>query len=323
MVENIGNRQYSNGNKSTEIHMLENGYIYVLINPSMDGLVKIGRTSISPEERARQLSTSTGVPTPFVVVYSALFDDCVKTELFIHTYLEDKGFRLSKNREFFEIPVKEAIDAVILAKETFGEADSVISIENKDFFTSFCEPWEEVESQGDKFNYGWGDEIKSSKEAIACYLKAIKLGSVTAYTKIGEIYYESEDFKPNTTKAIEYIHKGAKEGDFDAYKRLAEIFEDKANIKNANVCWKKFFDATDNISELDLKSYIVFCNKNKQSIIKSEKVTLAAQDFAYQCRVKIDDPRGDKLTRDGAINDLRKIKRHFSDEIDPILFEYR
>ncbi len=47
--------------------MSGNGYVYVLMNSSMRGLVKIGKTEREPEERAKELSASTGVPTPFMV----------------------------------------------------------------------------------------------------------------------------------------------------------------------------------------------------------------------------------------------------------------
>ena len=43
------------------------GYIYILINKSFDGLLKIGSTTLGAEERARQISASTGVPMPFIV----------------------------------------------------------------------------------------------------------------------------------------------------------------------------------------------------------------------------------------------------------------
>jgi tetratricopeptide (TPR) repeat protein len=101
--------------------MNDNGYVYVLMNPSLQNMVKIGKTTRNPEERAKELSTATGVPTPFVVVYSCLFESCTEAEAFVHTYLELKGFRISSNREFFEIPITEAIDSVIKAKEHFGD----------------------------------------------------------------------------------------------------------------------------------------------------------------------------------------------------------
>ena len=82
------------------------GFVYVMLNPSYPDLVKIGLTERTSEERARELRTS-GVPTPFIVIYDELVSDCDAVEAAIHRRLA--GYRVSDDREFFRIPVKEAI----------------------------------------------------------------------------------------------------------------------------------------------------------------------------------------------------------------------
>src|SRR5581483_11866894 len=49
--------------------LMDNGYVYVLSNATMPGLLKIGKTTRSSDERARELSRSTSVPSRFVVEY--------------------------------------------------------------------------------------------------------------------------------------------------------------------------------------------------------------------------------------------------------------
>lgn len=56
------------------------GYLYVLINESMEGIVKIGYTTRSPRLRASELSSPTGVPTPFISVYTKEFKDVESAE---------------------------------------------------------------------------------------------------------------------------------------------------------------------------------------------------------------------------------------------------
>ncbi len=85
------------------------GYVYVLINQSFPDLVKIGRTINDPVERAVQLDT-TGVPTPFTVVFYRKFSNCVKAEVDIHEILEQHRSR--GNREFFKISTTEAIKLI-------------------------------------------------------------------------------------------------------------------------------------------------------------------------------------------------------------------
>lgn len=48
--------------------------VYILTNPSMPDLIKIGKTEKTAPERAEELYT-TGVPTPFEVVYSIPSED--------------------------------------------------------------------------------------------------------------------------------------------------------------------------------------------------------------------------------------------------------
>jgi hypothetical protein len=83
----------------------------------MPGLVKIGKTEREPDERAKELSVVTGIPTPFLVAYEEWFKDCSAAEDYVHALLDEKGFRLAQNREFFCAPVKAAIQAIVKAKE--------------------------------------------------------------------------------------------------------------------------------------------------------------------------------------------------------------
>lgn len=90
------------------------GYVYVMINPSLPNLVKIGKTSREPSERAKELSSATGVPTPFILVYYKPFRDCHMAESIIHQFFEEKGARVNGNREFFQVSTTEAIDLIYL-----------------------------------------------------------------------------------------------------------------------------------------------------------------------------------------------------------------
>jgi hypothetical protein len=94
----------------------ESGYVYALINPSLDGLVKVGMTTRTPEERAKEISASTGVPTPFVVAFYEAFHDCVSAEEYVHAKLESHGYRHSENREFFAVELNIVIKAIIEAR---------------------------------------------------------------------------------------------------------------------------------------------------------------------------------------------------------------
>ena len=68
------------------------GFVYVLLNPSFPNQVKIGLTEDAPDVRARKLWT-TGVPTPFIVVYDELVSDCEEVESRLH--MRFNGYRVN------------------------------------------------------------------------------------------------------------------------------------------------------------------------------------------------------------------------------------
>jgi hypothetical protein len=89
------------------------GYVYILTNESMPGVVKIGRTERQPEVRSKELRT-TGVPQPFKLEHFVFVEDCIAVEQGVHAVLDRRGLRTSSAREFFQASLTEAIDAMTL-----------------------------------------------------------------------------------------------------------------------------------------------------------------------------------------------------------------
>ena len=82
------------------------GWLYILSNPVMPGLIKIGFTMSDPEIRAKDLR-STGVPMHFDIVYWAMVDEPNFIEQALHQELSTH--RLTPDREFFELSESEAL----------------------------------------------------------------------------------------------------------------------------------------------------------------------------------------------------------------------
>jgi hypothetical protein len=59
------------------------GFIYALINPSLEGLVKVGRTDRDPGSRVKEISAPTGVPTQFTLAYRRQVGDSAAAESFV------------------------------------------------------------------------------------------------------------------------------------------------------------------------------------------------------------------------------------------------
>jgi hypothetical protein len=81
--------------------------VYVLNNPAMPGLVKIGRTDNSDaNSRIGQLYT-TGVPVPFMIEYACKVENPDQVEKALHVAFAPQ--RINPKREFFQIDPGQAI----------------------------------------------------------------------------------------------------------------------------------------------------------------------------------------------------------------------
>jgi hypothetical protein len=89
-----------------------NQWIYILSNPTIPDTLKIGYTNLSPELRAKQISSSTGVVVPFKVEWAFRCFDGNLMENEVHTAL--KEYRISNQREFFQVDLEEAKNIIIL-----------------------------------------------------------------------------------------------------------------------------------------------------------------------------------------------------------------
>jgi hypothetical protein len=229
------------------------GYIYVLANSAMPDLVKVGKTTRTPAERAAELSKVTGVPTPFIVVYEQLVDDCTAAEEFVHTMLQQKGYRESDNREFFRAPVSEVIQIIIKIPTHFSSNSDVEEDEDAEFFSSESDdeldeffldddekpdyPWLGLWNAAWDYTFGNSNCIQDKEEAINLYKQAIKLGCLPAYKMIGDIYFHNK----NQKKALDWYKDGAKKGDYFCYPKMAELFRLSNQLDNYHKCIKLFF----------------------------------------------------------------------------------
>lgn len=103
--------------------------VYVLINEAMEGLVKIGRTTTSVEQRIRELD-NTSTPLPFQCFYAAEVANSAIVEGKLHRIFADK--RIRNNREFFRVDANQVREAVQLAeiKEVTPRTDIVVDAED-------------------------------------------------------------------------------------------------------------------------------------------------------------------------------------------------
>ena len=162
---------------------MQEGYVYILSNPAMAGLIKVGQTRRSPEERARELSRNTSIPSDFIVEFEIFTLDREALEKVAHSKLEP--FRINKKREFFKINVERAADIIR------NEADKInneLGKLTKGISVNF-EKYEAVEIL-DKLRERFPGIIRSEIQSVRIYQTAIR-----CYLEITEyiVYADRED----------------------------------------------------------------------------------------------------------------------------------
>jgi hypothetical protein len=83
------------------------GWVYVISNEAMPGLLKVGFSTKDPQLRARELN-NTGSPQPYVVEYDALVTEPREREQQIHKTLENRRDR----KEWFRCSLRDAVAAI-------------------------------------------------------------------------------------------------------------------------------------------------------------------------------------------------------------------
>lgn len=111
------------------------GIIYVLTNPAMPDMVKIGKTT-NLEKRLSSLYR-TGVPLPFECIYAKEVEDMDFVESKLHAAFNSK--RVNARREFFNIHEEELMhffdlipgDDVTPQEENFETEEDRVAFENE------------------------------------------------------------------------------------------------------------------------------------------------------------------------------------------------
>ena len=91
---------------------MEEGIVYVLINPAMPGLVKIGITTRSQVHIRMSELYTTGVPLPFECSFAGKVKDVKAIETALHIGFEKN--RINQSREFFSVEDYSVIEILKL-----------------------------------------------------------------------------------------------------------------------------------------------------------------------------------------------------------------
>ena len=254
------------------------GYVYVMINPSYgEDVVKIGKTTKEPEERAKELSAATGVATPFIVAYKRLFKNCHYAEKLIHQILEEKGCRVNTNREFFSISAPDAINVILqIPDEQDGDSNYSDGCDTEEPNADLAEEYYAIAY---KYEHGSDDTFRDINKAIIYYEKSAILGNAKASYQLGWLWYYR---KRCAEKALYFFHQAANNGHWQSFANIALIYEQDLTCRdriNARLAWGKYFGyiSTHHLTQEDWDGnnigdnfiqYILWCGLNNNTILE-------------------------------------------------------
>lgn len=84
--------------------LMSHGYVYCMSNPAMPGLLKIGYTERTLDERLQEANLSTWVPQPFLLEFAKFVKQPNAKEQIVHRILAAE--RVNARREFFRTSVE-------------------------------------------------------------------------------------------------------------------------------------------------------------------------------------------------------------------------
>ena len=220
------------------------GFLYVLTNPSMPGMAKVGKTTRDPMGRVSELSSATGVATPFVLMYQQPVADCHSAEAWVHGELERQGGRVAPNREFFNAPLHEIV--ALLAKAAtlqFAGAEQRLQGElQRATVAGSAVLVDELLAEGDAYENGNGEVIKNPRKAIERYTQAGNLGSSIGWMYAAMIFHHGADgVQPNYENAVIRYRKAVELGAWYCMAPIARVFSKVGQRQGAATSWNEFW----------------------------------------------------------------------------------
>lgn len=217
------------------------GWVYVLINPSMPEIYKVGMTDRTPEERAKELSSSTSVATPFLVIYKQRTDYPKQLEYEVHKELEKSNSRVNQNREFFNGDPSVAIRAIVRLSDELNLSDANAQ-ERTD-----GDPWHDFEKEAFEYLTGQGNKLEDRIKATELFRTAEKLGSKRSSIEL--IKLEDDDGWIKSDNSVKKLSELRNLGELEASYILLKHYDALGVVSNSVKLAKEILASRNTINE--------------------------------------------------------------------------
>ena len=158
------------------IKQVNQGYVYILTNPSFrEDWVKIGKSSRPVDVRSKELD-NTAVPLPFEIYATLKTEKYDKVEKQIHKQIDRlTDLRIRQNREFFNIAPSVALDIMRDIADLLEDSELMIYIDGKPVISNNKDEDKKINAANEN------KKQKKNKPAFKFHMVGIKVDDVIMF----------------------------------------------------------------------------------------------------------------------------------------------
>lgn len=192
--------------------------VYVLTNPAMPSLVKIGYTTQKEAETRIAQLYSTGVPVPFTIEFACRVENAAEVEKALHVAFSPN--RINPKREFFRIEPEQAI-AILRLLHT-AELPNEVTLQQTEVDQQSLAAAEQMRARRPNLNF---EEMGIPMNSELC---SVKTGAKVTVIAPKKVRLEGEEMSLTTaTRQVLALQYNVAPGPFWTFdgKLLSEIYE--------------------------------------------------------------------------------------------------
>lgn len=194
--------------------MSEQGYVYILTNPSFkEDWVKIGKSSRPVDIRSKELD-NTAVPLPFEIFATMKTCKFNEVEKLVHKTIDRlTDLRIRQNREFFNVAPQMALDIFRDIAMTIDDAEVILYHENKPMINNATPVSTKREAKRSRFKFSMCDIKIGEQITFVPTNLVVKVASDDSIEYEGRIYKLSPfvgTFMPEDKRNASGAYQGAK-----------------------------------------------------------------------------------------------------------------